>query len=183
MNLLKVLQGHGETNRNREIAMNEEGNFRVPTHQGKNDRPNNYDRFKNRPQFASNNHINDNIQNYQNRNGNNGYKRNIGNNQNRNNDYKRNERINQIQINNRRRKQEANHRSGIINSREQIPIKGNMRGRRGRIMRGGQRVRFSDLEGNDDRSDRSPSPDERSSGMDSVRDERYCDNRDMERDR
>ena len=78
--------------------------------------------------------------------------------------------------------QEVNHRSGIVNSREQIPIRGNIRGRRGRILRGGQRVRYSDQEGNDDRSDRSQSPDERSSRMDSVIDERESDIHDMERE-
>ena len=75
-----------------------------------------------------------------------------------------------------------NHRNGMENRREQIPSKGNMRGRRGRMMRGRQRVRYSDQERNDDRSDMSPSPDERSNRMDSVRDERDSDNHDMERE-
>ena len=72
MRLLKDLQGHDETNRNREINTNKEGNFRGLTHQGRNDRQYNYNRYQNRPQFTSNNH-NNNTQNYQNRNRNNGY--------------------------------------------------------------------------------------------------------------
>ena len=133
--------------------MNEEGNFRGPTHQGRNEKQYNYNRYQNRPQFASNNQ-NNNTQNYQNRNRNIGYNRNNENNQNSNTNYRRNERINQIEIGNQRGNQGANHRTGIENRKEQIPTRGNMTGRRGRIMRGGQRVHYSDQEGNDERIDR-----------------------------
>ena len=49
-------------------------------------------------------------------------------------------------------------------------------------MRAGQRVRYSDQEGNDDRSDRSSSPNERSRRMDIVRNERDCDTHDIDRE-
>ena len=57
-----------------------------------------------------------------------------------------------------------------------------MRGRRGRIMRRGQRVHYSYQEGNDERIDRSPSSDGMSNRMDSVSDERDSDNHDTERE-
>ena len=183
MRLLKDLQGYGESNCNTETDMNQEGNSRGQMYQGRNDRANNHNRFQYGPQFAINNqNNNNNNQNYRNRNGNNGYPRNNGNNQNRNNNYRRNETINHIQIDNRRRNQEVNQRNSRVNSREQLTLRGNTRGRRGGMMRLGQRARYSNQEGNDDRSDRSPSPNEMSSRIEVIRDERLSDTHDMDRD-
>ena len=168
MKLLKDLKGHNETNRNREINPNEEGNSRVPAQQGRNDRQYNNNRYQNRPQFISNNHAN-NDRNYQNRN--------YGNHQNGNNNDKRIEKINQIEISNQTRDQEVNHRNRMEYSREQISNRGNSRGR---MTRGGQRVRYSDQERGDDRSDRSPSPDEGSNRINHVRDEHDNDSHDLE---
>jgi hypothetical protein len=69
-----------------------------------------------------------------------------------------------------------------MDRREQLPIRGNTRGRRGRMMRLGQRVRYSDQEGNDDRSDRSPSPDAMPSRIEVISDERSSNTHDMDRE-
>ena len=49
-------------------------------------------------------------------------------------------------------------------------------------MRTGQRVHYSDQEGNDDRSDRSLSPDEIPSRIETSNNERSSDTRETERD-
>ena len=159
MKLLKDLQGHNETNYNREINPNEEVNSRIRAQQRGNDRLYNNNRYQNRPQFIPNNHTN-NAQNYQNRNN--------GNHQDGNN-YRREERINQIVVNNQTRNQGVNQINRREDSREQISIRGNGRGRRGRMTRIGQGVQYSDQERGDDRSDRSPSPDEGSNRINRVK--------------
>jgi hypothetical protein len=69
-----------------------------------------------------------------------------------------------------------------MDRREQLPIRGNTRGRRGSMMRTGQRVHYSDQEGNDDRNDRSLSPDEIPSRIETINNERSSDTRETKRD-
>ena len=188
MRLLKDMQGYGESNHDTEIDLNRDSNFRGQMYQNRNDRTNNQNRFQYGHQTAHNNnhrnHNHNDNQGYCNRNGKNVYPRNNSNNHNRNNNnnYRRNETINHIQIENRRRNPEVNQRNSRMDRTEQLPIRGNTRGRRGRMMRVGQRVHYSYQEGNDDRSDRSPSPDEVPSRIETINNERSSDTRETDRD-